>query len=167
MYRLTITTSLLLILSDRWIFFLLLYAVHVMYTISSTLVEQGRVSICSPSIHFDSLWIGNATACFIICYGLPLIGWITCLLKYEIMINYGSYSHDNENEFGGSHVKILFLTSMEAASAARSLVGTKTCCFRQLFYLPSVNNLIRRINKWWPISRKTPNQWSIGLAFTS
>lgn len=154
----------LLILSDRWISFLLLYAVHVMYTISSTLVEQGRVSICSSSFHYDDLWIGNATACFIICYGLPLIRWISRVHQttdYAIMINYGSYSYDNENEFGGSHVKILFLTSMEAASAARSLVGTKTCCFRQLFLFDfyQLNGLIGRINKWWPISRKTPNQW--------
>jgi hypothetical protein len=79
------------------------------------------------------------------------------LCQHEILIDYGSCSHNNENEFGGSHVKILFLTSMDAASAARSLVGTKTCCFRQ----SELNVSIEWIIKWWPISRKTPNQWRL------
>jgi len=129
MYRLTVTTLLLLILNDRWI---LIFVTVCCTCYVHDLIDTCWARTCFDSFVFIDLWIGNATACFIICYGLPLIVNDEFIRKYDvIMIHYGSYSHDNENEFGGSHVKILFLTSMEAASAARSLVGTKTCCFRQ------------------------------------
>jgi len=154
MYRLTVTTLLLLILNDRWI---LIFVTVCCTCYVHDLIDTCWARTCFDSFVFIDLWIGNATACFIICYGLPLIVNDE-LRKYDvIMIHYGSYSHDNENEFGGSHVKILFLTSMEAASAARSLVGTKTCCFRQ-WPVHSTNQQV--VTKH---SRKTPNQWPVFL----
>jgi hypothetical protein len=135
---------------------LLLYAVHVMYTISSTLVEQGRVSIRSPSslMTYESEMPLLASS-FVMAYR-----WSDRLhlIVHDILISYGNYSHSSENKFGGSHVKTLFLTSMEAASAARSLVGTKTCCFRQLsLFVQSIthNSTNQQVQN---IGRKTPNQ---------